>query len=747
MQLKQTLSISITLFILFLFLQTSAQNVGIGTTNPIQKLHVAGTIHADGYVRSQGRFFFFGDNQYLHGDNNSTLYFRSNNPNRSQFVLRDSSSRPYGKIYGFNGGSYFGLYDVNNKPFVQLNLDNYLRFLVGNSEKIRIESTGDVGIGTTNPSFRLDIFDPALAVMQLRSSTDHAIVQLSTVANKGNYLRFNRAGNASYWIYNTPTNDLQFRPLAGTAAVHFKENGRVGVGTGSPAHSFHTTGDIRADGRTYYFGATQNLYGNDASAFYLKSNHSTVTQMIFRDLEETEYGRIVGAGNGDYFTLHEGKGKPFLQSYVDNYVRILISNSEKLRVLNNGDVGIGITAPTSRLHIRHTGTNLLKVESTTTNSILAMETITGRANSLRFLRNGASSFFINNTASNHLHFRPLGNATPSVAFTAGGDVGVGTTTPAHSIHTTGNVRSDGRKYYFGATQNLSGDNSSAVYSDANHSTVTQMIFRDKELTPYGRIVGAGNGDYFTLHEGKGKPFLQSYVDNYVRILITNSEKMRVLANGHVGVGITAPASRLHVVNSGTNLMKVQSTGNNTILAMETIAGKANSLRFLRNGASSFFINNTSGNDLQFRPLGNATPSVTFKANGNVGVGTNTPTYKFEVNGLTRTKEVIITLSNWPDYVFKDSYELPTLKDEAEYIQDNGHLSGFESEADMEGKMTVGDVTKRQQEKIEQMMLHLIDMNKKMDQRDQQMDLLLNKVQTMQQEIEQLQSENQQLKGQ
>lgn len=247
------------------------------------------------------------------------------------------------------------------------------------------------------------------------------------------------------------------------------------------------------------------------------------------------------------------------------------------------------------------------------------------------------------------------------------------TAPATSIHTAGNIRADGRKYYFGASQYMVGDNSSASAFYGNHSTISQFKIRDKEGTLYGVLYGDANGANFGLLDGDGQWSYRVQKDVSTRFLINNSEKMRILANGNVGIGITNPTNRL------------------------------------------------------------------------------------EVNGVARIKEVIITVANWPDYVFDASYDLPTLSEEANYIEENGHLSGFESEADMEGKMTVGDVTKRQQEKIEQMMLHLIEMNekmeqkeeamtKKMEQRDQEMDALLNKVNSMQQEIDQLQRENEQLKG-
>jgi len=99
-----------------------------------------------------------------------------------------------------------------------------------------------------------------------------------------------------------------------------------------------------------------------------------------------------------------------------------------------------------------------------------------------------------------------------------------------------------------------------------------------------------------------------------------------------------------------------------------------------------------------------------KADGNVGIGTINPTHKLSVNGTIQAKEVKVE-TGWSDYVFYDDYQLPTLEEEEKHIEENGYLLGFESEEDMGGEVSLGEVSRLQQAKIEEMMLHLIEMNK------------------------------------
>jgi len=136
--------------------------------------------------------------------------------------------------------------------------------------------------------------------------------------------------------------------------------------------------------------------------------------------------------------------------------------------------------------------------------------------------------------------------------------------------------------------------------------------------------------------------------------------------------------------------------------------------------------NTTIDRLEFAVLGGSSnygQSLVLTADNNVGIGTTTPDNKLDVKGMIRAEEIKVELG-WSDYVFYDDYQLPTLEQEEAHIEAKGHLLGFESEEDMAGEIQLGDVSKRQQAKIEEMMLHLIEMKK---------------------EIEQLKKENEQLK--
>ncbi|ANH81282.1 hypothetical protein A8C56_10050 [Niabella ginsenosidivorans] len=101
--------------------------------------------------------------------------------------------------------------------------------------------------------------------------------------------------------------------------------------------------------------------------------------------------------------------------------------------------------------------------------------------------------------------------------------------------------------------------------------------------------------------------------------------------------------------------------------------------------------------------------------GNVGIGTITPAEKLSVNGNIRAKEVKVETANWPDYVFKPSYSLMPLSKVESFIKANGHLPDIPSAKEIEQNgMEVGANQVVLLKKIEELTLHLIEMEKKVE---------------------------------
>lgn len=138
-----------------------------------------------------------------------------------------------------------------------------------------------------------------------------------------------------------------------------------------------------------------------------------------------------------------------------------------------------------------------------------------------------------------------------------------------------------------------------------------------------------------------------------------------------------------------------------------------------NSSGSFIITNERAGNIKFstRPEVNLPSEVNMVIdnNGNVGVGTETPDAKLAVNGVIHSKEVKVDLVGWPDYVFHENYTLPTLEEVEKHIIDNGHLINVPSAQEVESNgLKLGEMNKVLLEKIEELTLYILQMNKEIE---------------------------------
>lgn len=109
-------------------------------------------------------------------------------------------------------------------------------------------------------------------------------------------------------------------------------------------------------------------------------------------------------------------------------------------------------------------------------------------------------------------------------------------------------------------------------------------------------------------------------------------------------------------------------------------------------------------------------------NGNVGIGADpTVSYKLAVDGdIASTGDVRANVTNWPDYVFEENYELLTLEEVDAFIQEAHHLPAVPSEREvMENGVRLAEMNATLLQKIEEMTLYMIDMNKRLKKLEKQ----------------------------
>jgi len=138
-----------------------------------------------------------------------------------------------------------------------------------------------------------------------------------------------------------------------------------------------------------------------------------------------------------------------------------------------------------------------------------------------------------------------------------------------------------------------------------------------------------------------------------------------------------------------------------------IGGKENSKIVFNKGATF------TGGFLTFH-TNDGSEKMRLDSNGNLGIGTTNPgTFKLAVEGTIGARKLKCQTASWADFVFQPEYKLPSLADVEQYVLNNHHLEGIpkESEVLKEG-VDVGEMNKLLLQKVEELTLYLIELNKK-----------------------------------
>lgn len=110
--------------------------------------------------------------------------------------------------------------------------------------------------------------------------------------------------------------------------------------------------------------------------------------------------------------------------------------------------------------------------------------------------------------------------------------------------------------------------------------------------------------------------------------------------------------------------------------------------------------------------------MSFLPNGNIGIGTLTPTEKLSVKGNIRAREIKVETNNWPDFVFNENYRHESLPELESFIKRYKHLPNMPTAKQAEDNgIELGEMNKRLLQKIEEITLHLIEKDKQLQVQD------------------------------
>ena len=306
----------------------------------------------------------------------------------SKLQVRDSTQGCIVRVTAANdseAGIDFGDDDDTDIGRIRyMNSNNGMKFITNASERMRIDSSGNVGIGTSSPGSELHVSSlGASDEPTIKISSENSSIFLRTAGSSGSFPTGSGGddgeltyvgGDFRLGIGTASKNLIFFNGSGYTERMRIDSSGRLGIGTTSP----NTKLDVRDGSATGISSRSTSTQSTDSNkGLRVRNNSDTDTfsvsykgQGYFAGsvgigttspsqlmelastapnirLTDTVDGHSELDGNAASLKFNADKGN----AKADTTITFFVDNSEKMRIDASGNVGIGTSSPTRRLHV------------------------------------------------------------------------------------------------------------------------------------------------------------------------------------------------------------------------------------------------------------------------------------------------------------------------------------------------------------------------------------------------------------
>jgi len=516
----------------------SSGNLGIGTSSPAVKLE-ASTTSAGATVE----------------------VLRLSNPgagaNTQAQIKFFTTSTNYGTISGGYGASAPQMtFDLPNGT-----AGNYV-WQISSTERMRLDTAGNLGVGTTSPSTRLDVNGNA----QLRASG--YLLFLNSDNTNNYYVQNNGATGAANPVLDFVQGGIGTR-------MRLNASGNLGIGTSSPTSKLHIVGGELAVQSTSGFGAT---FANTGGI----GNYIT--------LSDTGWSSAIGTSNGNLILYTAG------------------NTTERARIDSSGNLGIGTASPARKLDVN----GPIRIADSTV------------------LEWGGTSVSINGASStNTMTFATA--STERMRLDSAGNLGVGTAAPSQKVHVYG---TDAIVYN---QSTGSGATPVAGFSLSRAGASAGLASQSLQFDVGG---GGGGADIYSLRESGAGGNLVVRTDNTSG---TKVERLRIDTSGNLGLGVTPSAwnASFKSLDFGS-IGSLTTNGVASILASNLFVTTGGTTVYKTTAAATYFQQQFGAFTWYTAPSGTAGNAITFTqamtldASGNLLVGGTTNPYVAANRGIVQS---------------------------------------------------------------------------------------------------------------
>jgi hypothetical protein len=639
---------------------TSSGDVGIGTSSPTAKVDIIETVASPTSSIWNGETLSLKDDTaYAEGVGGALIFEGKYNSSGtySTFGYIRGSKRD-ATDGGFRGGIVYG---TRNGDHVFVT--NTSGLTDGTDERMRIDSSGNVGIGNAAPSYLLDLYKAASTVVRIRNSaatggtpsaTHGEFVIESTDANMGmqflgsttadqRILFTDTAAVSGQIVYNHTSNYMALFTNAGER-MRIDSSGNVGIGTSSPSTTLHIStglgnGILLEDNNTSNIAPNLTIIGkrsdgNGSQCFGGKVRLAKNQTSAAIDAAENKLGTVMFGGNHTnssisnilYAASMSGISEGVFNSSTDMPTGLafytgstgqdgdtaaVTVGTERMRIDSSGNVGIGTTSPDRLFEVDEaSGDAYIRLRASDTGG-------------------GADTIFENlcadNAQNNYIYFGDLDdvdigtiryshasnfmsftiNASERMRIDSSGNVGIGTSSPFIPLDVQCNAAAIGLQL-----RGRSADD------------ISVLRFRNN----------AADTTYFQLDIRATGSYLNTVANIPMLFFTNNTERMRIDSSGNVGIGVTtvdtALGTKLHVAGA-IRTDTGSANANPTIVFDHDNFGDAD--------ANYIMLDRT---DEAMRFNVNASERMRIDSSGNVGIGVSPGAAKLQVSNSAATHTVL-----------------------------------------------------------------------------------------------------------
>ena len=530
----------------------------IGTAGNVLELYLDGVQKGAIGVASDAALTFVagnGSSEKMRIDSSGRVGIGTNSPH-FELSVHESTANADARIHltnadtGTGTGDGFQIIMNGNNASKQVNLLNReaspMAFWTSNSERMRIDSSGKVGIGTTSPDTLLNLAGDETAVIRLEntngSASDGDVVgalQFYKADGSGagsgvvGQIKMLTQGVGSGGHLTLSTGDANGNDVE---RLRVSSNGRVGIGTSSPNSLLHVEG-------------TASTFGSTRSVLQISDDTAMAAGvgggLTFRGKAATGQGdanTVFAAIHGEKANGTSGNNSGVMVFSTRTHGS---NPAERMRIDSSGRVGIGTSSPSGKLEVSHSDYDTLRLtRSTPGSATILMLNSSNNGGLVQSMGNGGLSFFstVSDSSSERARIDASGNLLVGKTSTTLGTVGI-------------ENRADGR-----ITSTRSGNTNLVLNRLTSDGSLIDFY---KDGTNVGSIGTAGNG--LTIGNGDTGVFFDSGNNNIRPFNLTtngsldaaidlgrsNTRFKNLYLSGGVYLGGTGDANKLDDYEEGT----------------------------------------------------------------------------------------------------------------------------------------------------------------------------------------------------